>query len=76
MTPVLTGGWITVTYALVLLAMAYADDVSYVVAFRQISIPMGVGMGIFFLREPAGSAKLVGTLTLVVGVLFIALAGA
>jgi uncharacterized membrane protein len=75
-TPVLTGGWITVTYALVLLAMAYADDVSYVVAFRQISIPMGVGMGIFFLREPAGSAKLVGTLTLVVGVLFIALAGA
>ena len=75
-TPVLTGGWITLTYALVLLAMAYAEDVSYIVAFRQISIPIGVWMGIVLLREPVGNAKVVGTVTLVIGVLLVALAGA
>ena len=76
LTPVLTGGWITLTYALVLLAMAYAEDVSYIVAFRQISIPIGVWMGIVLLREPVGNAKVVGTVTLVIGVLLVALAGA
>ncbi|HUH57633.1 MAG TPA: EamA family transporter, partial [Pseudomonadales bacterium] len=45
------GALILVTYALVVWAMAYADDVSYVVAFRQISIPIGVVLGWLFLKE-------------------------
>ena len=73
--PMLTGGWITVTYGFVLLAMAFADNVSYIVAFRQISIPIGVGMGIVLLREPAGFAKLVGTGVLAAGVILVAVAG-
>ncbi len=74
--PALTGGWITLTYAFVLLAMAYAENVSYIVAFRQISIPIGVFMGIVLLREPAAGAKILGTAVLVLGVVLVALAGA
>ena len=39
------------TYALVVASMAYVSNVSYVVAFRQISIPIGVMMGIVGLGE-------------------------
>jgi uncharacterized membrane protein len=42
-----TGAFITITYAVVLVALAFARDVSYVVAFRQASIPMGVGCTVF-----------------------------
>jgi drug/metabolite transporter (DMT)-like permease len=38
----LTGFAMTLTYALVLVSMAYVDNVSYVVAFRQLSIPIAV----------------------------------
>ncbi|UGA53517.1 EamA family transporter [Vibrio sp. VB16] len=39
------------TYGLVLFAMTMTDNVSYVVALRQISIVFGLGMGIYFLKE-------------------------
>ena len=39
-------------YLLVLAAMTLARDVSYVTAFRQVSIPIGALMGIWILKEP------------------------
>ncbi len=34
-----------VTYGIVLVALVFADNVSYVVAFRQLSIPLGAAFG-------------------------------
>lgn len=61
------------TYALVVWAMAYADDVSYVVAFRQVSIPIGVLLGWYFLAEPLHSPKILGVLTILAGLLLVVL---
>lgn len=54
------GAVITTAYALVLWAMSYARDVSYISAFRQLSIPIGAALGILFRKEPAPPPKLVG----------------
>lgn len=51
---------ITATYGLVLLAMGYVTNVSYVMAFRQLSIPIGALMGILGRKEPAHAPKLIG----------------
>ncbi|KPQ27066.1 MAG: EamA-like transporter family/Multidrug resistance efflux transporter [Marinobacter excellens HL-55] len=61
------------TYALVVWAMAYADDVSYVVAFRQVSIPIGVALGWYFLGEPLRTPKILGVLTILAGLLLVVL---
>lgn len=60
-------------YALVVWAMAHADDVSYVVAFRQISIPIGVAMGWLFLKESLHLPKIVGTGVILAGLVLIVL---
>jgi len=64
----LAGIMIYLTYILVLVSMAFVTNVSYVVAFRQLSIPLGTLLGIGVLREPAHPPKLVG-----VGVMFVGL---
>jgi drug/metabolite transporter (DMT)-like permease len=69
----LLGVMITLTYGLVLLAMAYANNVSYISAFRQLSIPIGAALGIFIRREPAGKPKLVGTAIIAAGLVMVAL---
>ncbi|PCM43237.1 EamA family transporter [Marinobacter sp. ANT_B65] len=61
------------TYVLVVWAMAYADDVSYVVAFRQVSIPIGVVLGWYFLEEPLHPPKIAGVLTILAGLLLVVL---
>lgn len=59
--PVLiTGIGIFTTYTLVLVSMAYVDNVSYVVAYRQLSIPLAALAGILLLGEPAWPPKLIG----------------
>lgn len=63
---------ITSTYGLVLLAMAYVSNVSYVLAFRQLSIPIGAALGILFRRESAYPPKLVGIGVVVVGLILVA----
>jgi drug/metabolite transporter (DMT)-like permease len=67
----LAGGMIYATYALVLIAMAYATNVSYVVAFRQLSIPLGALMGIALLREPAHRPKLAGVAVVFAGLILV-----
>ena len=71
---ILLGVGMYVTYTLVLVSMGQVSNVSYVVAFRQLSIPIGVTMGILLLREPAHLPKLVATALMVVGLLLTALA--
>lgn len=58
----LVGSGIFLAYALVLLAMSLVTNVSYVVALRQLSIPLGAIFGITLLREPAHSPRLIGVL--------------
>jgi drug/metabolite transporter (DMT)-like permease len=70
---VLTGMIIYVTYGLVLWSMAYADNVSYIAAFRQLSIPLGVLMGVGILKEPKTQPKLVGTCSIFIGLILVAL---
>ncbi len=63
----LMGFIITATYGLVLLAMAYVNNVSYVSAFRQLSIPIGAALGILVRKEAATPPKLAGIGLVVVG---------
>lgn len=70
---VVTGLMMTCTYGLVLIALALTDEVSYVVALRQLSIPVGVLMGVLWLKEPASRAKAVGTLIMLAGLMMVAL---
>lgn len=70
---VVTGLMMTCTYGLVLMALAITDEVSYIVALRQLSIPVGVLMGVLWLKEPSSRAKAVGTLVMLVGLVLVAL---
>jgi hypothetical protein len=64
---IITGAGIYVTYGLVLLALAHARDVSYVVAFRQVSILVGAALGISILKESVYFLKVSGLVLLVAG---------
>ena len=67
----LLGITIYVTYTLVLISMAYVNNVSYVVAFRQLSIPLGAIAGILFLKESFYRAKVIGVSVLLIGLLLV-----
>ncbi len=60
---------ITLTYGMVLLSMAHVTNVSYVSAFRQISIPIGAALGIFWRKETASAPKLTGIALVVLGLM-------
>ena len=68
-----TGVMMLLTYALVVWAMATARDVSYVVAFRQVSIPITVALGITLLGERLTPPKLAGVGIVVIGLLLVVL---
>ena len=65
---------IVLTYSLVLGAMEFVENVSYVVAFRQLSIPIGVAMGAFLLKEKVAPVRWVGVALLVAGLVLVAVA--
>ncbi len=69
----LTGLIIYLTYGLVLVAMAFAEDVSYIVALRQASIPLGTLMGVMLLHEPSATPKWVGICLTLIGLTIISL---
>lgn len=54
------GVGIYAAYTLVLVAMGFVTNVSYVVAFRQLSIPLGALLGMTVLREPRPLLRLAG----------------
>jgi drug/metabolite transporter (DMT)-like permease len=68
----LSGAAIFAAYTLVLVAMGFARNVTYVVAFRQVSIPIGVLLGLVVLREPPSASKVVGALAVTAGLVLVA----
>lgn len=70
---ILAGIAIYLTYTMVLISLTFVDNVSYVVGFRQLSIPLGAGFGILILKEPPHKPKLAGVLSVFVGLVLVAL---
>ena len=65
--PVLAGLFATCAYSLVLIAMNYVSNVSYVQVFRQIGLLVGVAGGIIILKERCSAPKIIGSLLIVSG---------
>jgi len=59
-------------YGLVLFAMAFVRDVSYVSAFRQVSIPIGAGLGFLVEKESVQPQKIAGLLFTLTGLVLVA----
>ena len=55
------------TYILVLMAMNYVTNVSYVQAFRQLGLVVGMLEGIFILKERCTLTKVTGIVLIVSG---------
>ncbi len=70
---VAVGVGIYLAYGLVLISMAYVSDVSYVVAFRQLSVPLGALLGVWWLGEARSLPKLFGVLLAFGGVVLVGL---
>lgn len=69
-----TGIVITATYGLVLASMAYVTNVSYVAAFRQLSIPIGAVLGLTIQREPRYRPKIAGIVIVSIGLILVGVA--
>lgn len=67
--PALSGVICSSSYLLVLLAMMLADNVSYIAAFRQLSIPLGAILGIILFKERSSMPKIAGIMLIFVGLL-------
>lgn len=61
------------SYALVLIAMLYASDVSYVAGFRQLSVPLGAAVGVLWFGEHIDLTKGLALFAMVAGLLAVAL---
>lgn len=72
-TGILMGLGIYVTYTMVLVSMGLVTNVSFVVAFRQASIPIGVALSITFLKERPFAPKLAGVGIIVLGLVLTAI---
>ncbi|MBR9829284.1 MAG: hypothetical protein GYB41_11660 [Oceanospirillales bacterium] len=67
----LAGSFIIGTYLLILVSMSMVSEVSYVVALRQISIPLGVVIGVFWLRESMSPPRLQGLGVMLLGLVLV-----
>ncbi len=65
--PCLAGACASSAYGLVLLAMRHVTNVSYVQAFRQLSLPLGFLAGVLILKESAAIPRLAGMLLILAG---------
>ena len=72
-TAAITGIGIYLTWGLVLVSMNYVVNVSYVAAFRQLSIPLSAIFGMTLLKEPRYFPKKTGIAAIFIGLV---LAGA
>ena len=68
----LAGAIIYLTYAIVLVSLAFVKNVSYVVCFRQLSIPVGAAFGILILKEAPHRPKLAGVAVMFAGLVLVA----
>ena len=70
---IIAGIMVLCTYGLVLVAMAFTTEVSYLVALRQASIPIGALLGIFWLKETTSPLKWGALTIMLLGLLLVAL---
>jgi len=68
---IITGLAIHMTYTLVLISMSMVENVSYIVAFRQVSIPVGVILGVYIFKEPRTLPKITGVILMFSGVVLV-----
>lgn len=68
----LAGAGMYTTYTLVLISLAFVSNVSYVVAFRQISVPLGTVCGVLTLKEPGYVPKYLGVAIVFTGLVVVA----
>ena len=52
--------------------MQFVDNVSYIQAFRQLSIPLGAAAGIVLLHEKITKPKLAGLILIIIGLILVA----
>lgn len=71
--PVAAGCCSTSAYALVVVAMGYVSNVSYLQAFRQMSLPVGFFAGLLILKEKGTLPKFVGMFLILAGLICVAL---
>lgn len=64
---------IVAAYCLILIAYGFARDVSYVVAFRQLSLPLGTLIGALVLGEKVNRARVAGTALILAGLVLVSL---
>lgn len=69
---IICGVFTVSAYVLVLLAMPLVTNVSFVQVFRQMGLPMGVAAGVLILKEKCSAARLVGIVTIVLGLALVA----
>ncbi len=55
------------SYPLVLCAMNYVTNVSYVQVFRQLGLPIGMGLGVLILKEHCTWIKILGVVLILAG---------
>ena len=65
--PFAAGLFASLTYVLVLIAMNYVTNVSYVQVFRQVGLIIGLLAGMFILKEKGALPKYIGVLLIVGG---------
>ncbi len=73
MFPLLCGPICSAGYTFTLLAMLYASNVGYVIAMKQMSIPLGVALGLTLLKERITMPKLAGVGIITAGLVLVAL---
>lgn len=71
--PVISGLFASSAYMLILIAMNHVSNVSYIQAFRQVSLPMGVFFGVFILKEKCTPPRLAGVALVIVGLVLTAI---
>ena len=67
--PFLAGFCAIGTYSIVLISMNYVTNVSYVQVFRQMGLPIGVFVGILFLKERISAPKFTGVTLIMLGLI-------
>ena len=71
----LAGVLSSLAYVLILLAMTQTTQLSYLQAFRQMSLPLGMVLGCVFLREKIYIPKIIAIILILSGLLLIAFSG-
>ncbi|MBQ9770383.1 MAG: EamA family transporter [Lentisphaeria bacterium] len=69
--PVIAGICSSGAYALILFAMQHVSNVSYIQAFRQLSLPIGFLAGLIFLHEKSSATKIAGLILILSGLLIV-----